>query len=252
VAELLGGHTPPNASGSQDKLLVKICGTRTADAAIEAMGAGADLIGMILVPGRKRTVPEEDALAISEVVHSSPPRPLVGPGHVYPLATDFFTNAKTALTGSRPQLVGVFQNQPLEDILHFQKLYNLDIVQLHGNEPLEWTTLIPVPVIKSFKIGEANIGRRGYHAAPLVDAGNGGSGERVDISEVKKALQNDSELRVLLAGGLNPENVTEAVNDLGEFASRVIGVDVSSGVEAGGVQSVEKITAFIKAAKHIR
>jgi anthranilate synthase/indole-3-glycerol phosphate synthase/phosphoribosylanthranilate isomerase len=177
---------------------------------------------------------------------------LAGPGHVYPLATDFFTNAKTSLTGSRPQLVGVFQNQPLEDILHYQKLYNLDIVQLHGNEPLEWTTFIPVPVIKSFKIGEANIGRRGYHAAPLVDAGNGGSGERVDISEVKKALQNDSELRVLLAGGLNPENVTEAVNNLGEFASRVIGVDVSSGVEAGGVQSVEKITAFIKAAKHIR
>jgi anthranilate synthase/indole-3-glycerol phosphate synthase/phosphoribosylanthranilate isomerase len=55
-----------------------------------------------------------------------------------------------------------------------------------------------------------------------------------------------------LAGGLNPDNVAESVKALGPLADRVIGVDVSSGVEEDGKQSLDKITAFIKAAKEIR
>ena len=129
---------------------------------------------------------------------------------------------------------------------------SLDIVQLHGNEPLEWTKLIPVPVIKSFRPGQANIGSRGYHTVPLLDSATGGSGEKVDMGKVKETLEQDKELRVMLAGGLNPDNVVEAVRGAGQLGSRIIGVDVSSGVEEGGAQDLDKIVSFIKAAKSIR
>ncbi len=72
------------------------------------------------------------------------------------------------------------------------------------------------------------------------------------MGEVRKALQQDKDLRVLLAGGLNPENVAEAVRSAGEIGERIVGVDVSSGVEEDGIQSIAKIQAFIKATKGIR
>jgi anthranilate synthase/indole-3-glycerol phosphate synthase/phosphoribosylanthranilate isomerase len=125
------------------------------------------------------------------------------------------------------------------------------LVQLHGEEPIEWANLIPVPVIRAFKPNNVGIGRRGYHTIPLLDSG-AGSGKLLDVSSVKKALEEDPELRVFLAGGLNPDNVTEAVNALGPLSERVIGVDVSSGVEEDGKQSLAKIEAFVKAAKAIR
>jgi anthranilate synthase/indole-3-glycerol phosphate synthase/phosphoribosylanthranilate isomerase len=146
----------------------------------------------------------------------------------------------------------VFQNQPLEEILELQKVYELDIVQLHGDEPLEWANLIPVPVIRSFKPGQSGLARRGYHTVPLLDSGSGGSGQKLDMSEVKGVLTKDQGLRVLLAGGLNPDNVADAVRAAGNLGDRIIGVDVSSGVEEGGAQSVAKIQAFIKAARSVR
>jgi anthranilate synthase/indole-3-glycerol phosphate synthase/phosphoribosylanthranilate isomerase len=69
---------------------------------------------------------------------------------------------------------------------------------------------------------------------------------------VKDVLTQDQKLQVLLAGGLNPENVADAVRATGELCDRIIGVDVSSGVEENGVQSVSKIQAFIKAARSVR
>ena len=117
--------------------------------------------------------------------------------------------------------------------------------------PKQPQTLIPVPVIRCFKPGQVGVGRRGYHTIPLLDSGSG-SGKLLDFSNVKAVLEEDPELRVFLAGGLNPDNVAEAVKALGPLAERVIGVDVSSGVEEGGKQSLDKIVAFIKAAKEIR
>jgi len=251
IAELLGGSSTPTRS--EQPLLVKICGTRTVEGATAAIEAGADMIGMILVPGRKRTVSEKQGLAISEVVRNSTKRKLESNStRQVTIASDFFANSTATLTFTRPLLVGVFQNQSLNDILHEQKLYNLDIVQLHGSEPLEWASLIPVPVIKSFKPGQLNIGRRGYHAASLLDSAAGGTGEKLDLSEVKETLQKDEQLRVLLAGGLDATNVVDAVRGVGQLGSRIIGVDVSSGVESDGVQDVGKIRAFIEAAKNIR
>lgn len=251
--ELLSGTEEQDIQVDQP-VLVKICGTRTAEAASEAIRAGADLIGMILVPGRSRTVSREAALEISKTVHgvhssrkfSSPP---LSKGV---RTSDFFDASTSFLEAGRPLLVGVFQNQPLEEVLALQKLYNLDVVQLHGDEPLEWARLIPVPVIKSFKPGEMGLGRRGYHNVGLLDSGSGGSGQKLDMAEVKGSLLKDQGLRVLLAGGLNPENVAEAIISAGDLGKRIIGVDVSSGVETNGQQSIEKIKAFVEAAKSVR
>lgn len=252
IRELLGGSDPivKSAPGS---LLVKICGTRKPEAAEAAIKAGADLIGMILVPGRSRTVTYKDAIAISKVVRETKAvTGSVAADRIGSQASDFFANAASNISSHRALLVGVFQNQSLEEILELQKAYELDIVQLHGNEPLEWANLIPVPVIKSFKPGQQGLGRRGYHTVPLLDAGSGGSGQKLDMGEVSAALAKDQGLRVLLAGGLNPDNVVEAVRAAGDVGERIIGVDVSSGVEEGGAQSISKIQAFIEAAKSVR
>ncbi|APA09530.1 anthranilate synthase [Sclerotinia sclerotiorum 1980 UF-70] len=252
IRELLGGSSILNKSAS-GSLLVKICGTRNPETATEAIKAGADLIGMILVPGRGRHVPYKDAIAISRAVHQAQQTTgtVVG-DRVSNQASDFFANAASNVSSHRPLLVGVFQNQPLEEVLELQKAYDLDIVQLHGEEPLEWANLIPVPVIRSFKPGQAGLGRRGYHTIPLLDSASGGSGQKLDVTEVQATLTKDQGLRVILAGGLNHENVAEAVRSVGDVGDRIIGVDVSSGVEENGAQSIERIKAFIKEAKSVR
>jgi anthranilate synthase/indole-3-glycerol phosphate synthase/phosphoribosylanthranilate isomerase len=141
-------------------------------------------------------------------------------------------------------------DQPLEYILEQQKLLNLDIVQLHGSEPLEWAKLIPVPVIQSFKPGDTGLQSAGFHALPLLDSG-AGSGMQLDVASVKNVLAADEGLRVLFAGGLTPDNVIETVKALGDVKVRVAGVDVSSGVETAGEQSLDKIKEFVARAKSI-
>ncbi|KAK3296245.1 indole-3-glycerol phosphate synthase-domain-containing protein [Chaetomium fimeti] len=255
IRELCAGPEAPAPKSITNPLLVKICGTRSAEAATEAINTGADLVGMILVPGTKRCVSHETALAISEAVHSSSRKNTAAaasePVQVPQTATDFFTLTSEVLRKQGPLLVGVFMNQPLADVLEKQRLYSLDVVQLHGDEPLEWASLIPVPVVRKFKPGQVGLGVRGYHAVPLLDSG-AGSGKMLDIEAVKVALERDPQLLVLLAGGLGPENVVAAVAALGPLAERVLGVDVSSGVEVDGKQSLEKIRGFVQAAKAIR
>ena len=253
ISQLCSGTDAPVEKGPSPSLYVKICGTRSAEAATEAVQSGADFVGICLVPGAKRCISHETALAISKAVHSHsaplPSKPDVPMPHNG--AADFFAAAQTRLASNKPRLVGIFQNQPLHEVLEKQELYGLDMVQLHGDEPIEWANLIPVPVIRAFKPGHPGIGLRGYHTMPLLDSG-AGSGKLIDVSKVEDALRRDPELRVFLAGGLNPDNVTEAVKALGELSERVIGVDVSSGVEEDGKQSLRKITAFVKNSKAIR
>lgn len=252
IRQLCAGLTGPVPLATPSPLLVKICGTRSAEAAVEATKAGADLIGMILVPGAKRTPPHETALAISKAVHgNSTQATATEASKSSGVATDFFAFSARAVASRRPLLVGVFQNQPLEEILEKQRIYELDVVQLHGDEPIEWASLIPVPVIRKFKPGQPGLGLRGYHALPLLDSGSG-SGKLLDESSVAATLEQDEGLQVLLAGGLNPDNVAELVKSLGSVSARIVGVDVSSGVEDGGKQSLEKIRAFVEAAKAVR
>ncbi|KAF2643868.1 hypothetical protein P280DRAFT_219677 [Massarina eburnea CBS 473.64] len=251
IAKLLGG-SPPTKSSATPTPLVKICGTRSVEAAKAAIEAGADLIGMILATGTKRTVSTDTALAISRAVHESKKPQASTPAQTSSnTASDFFDHASSSHTNNtaRALIVGVFRNQPLEYILEQQQLLDLDIVQLHGQEPIEWAKLIPVPVIKAFSPKDNGIGLRGYHALPLLDAGSGGSGQQLDLSEVKNALSRDDGIQIIFAGGLNPDNVQEALSGLGDFRERVKAVDVSSGVEEDGQQSLDRIRDFIKAAK---
>ncbi|KAG5937850.1 bifunctional tryptophan synthase trp1 [Claviceps monticola] len=253
ITELCSGSKPSAVKKQTKPLLVKVCGTRSVEAAKQAVESKADFIGVCLVSGAKRCISHETAMAISAAVHASGDNISAGSEDPIPetKATDYFEAAENRLQSSRTRLVGIFQNQPLSEVLEKQKLYNLDLVQLHGEEPIEWAKVIPVPVIRAFKPGQVGIGLRGYHTVPLLDSG-AGSGKLLDVSNVKAVLEKDPELRIFLAGGLNPDNVTEAVNALGEFSDRVLGVDVSSGVEEDGEQSLAKIAAFVKAGKAIR
>ncbi|KAF2678687.1 hypothetical protein K458DRAFT_446277 [Lentithecium fluviatile CBS 122367] len=250
IAQLLGGTTA-SRSPEASVPLVKICGTRSAEAARAAIEAGADLIGIILAPGTKRTISTETALAIADVVRQTrKPHPSKAPAPSKS-ASDYFEHASSILVSGaeRALLVGVFRNQPLEYVLEQQQILNLDVVQLHGQEPIEWAKLVPVPVIKAFGPKDNGIGLRGYHALPLLDAGSGGSGQQLDLSEVKEALSRDEGIKVIFAGGLNPDNVQDTLKGLGEYRERVKVVDVSSGVEEEGQQSLDKIRSFVKAAK---
>lgn len=255
VTDLLGGTTEALPTTTQCSPLVKVCGTRSEEGARAAINAGADLVGIIQVPGRKRTVPDDIALRISQVVKSTP-RSRVQSGSMLGVtnstSVDFFDHSAHVLRHpTRALLVGVFLDQPLSYILSQQQKLGLDVVQLHGSEPLEWASLIPVPVIRKFNLDEPGLSRRAYHTLPLLDSGAGGSGELLDQTRVEETLDKDDGLRVILAGGLNPDNVAEIVRKLGKLGRKVVGVDVSSGVESDGSQDPDKIRAFVAAAKGI-
>ncbi len=271
IRQLCAGDSAAAAGPPKpDPLLVKICGTRTVEGALAAAEAGADMVGMILVPNRKRTVSDEAALAISAAIHSfsrpSPPPPPPPPAIPADRAVDFFATAAARLAHparARPLLVGVFLGQPLAEVLALQRRYGLDVVQLHGPAASELpaecassSAIIPVPVLRRFAPGDPGLAVRGCHAAPLLDSGGaegGGTGARLDAAAVAAALRRDPELRVVLAGGLAPENVAAAVAAVGpDAAPRVIAVDVSSGVEGpDGAQSPDRIREFVRAAKAI-
>ncbi|MCJ1351436.1 MAG: bifunctional tryptophan synthase trp1 [Icmadophila ericetorum] len=254
IANLLGGSNANTEAADRKQVLVKICGTRSVEAARAAIDAGADMIGIILVEGRKRYVNTKTALAISAEVHrprSAEVRPDLPNRFVESSKpTDFYENsAKFFSRPDRALLVGVFQNQPLSHILSQQRLLNIDIVQLHGSEPLEWATLIPVPVIRCFGPGDIEMCKRGCHALPLLDSAAGGTGESLNLGAVGQHFNRDPQLRVVIAGGLNAGNVQDVLHTLREYRENIVAVDVSSGVEQDGEQSLEKIRHFLKAAK---
>jgi anthranilate synthase/indole-3-glycerol phosphate synthase/phosphoribosylanthranilate isomerase len=83
----------------------------------------------------------------------------------------------------------------------------------------------------------------------LLDAGAGGTGQRVDLRAVMALFERDPGVKVQFAGGLTSENVQDVLQSLGSYRSNIAGVDVSSGVETDGKQDLEKIVAFIKAVK---
>jgi anthranilate synthase/indole-3-glycerol phosphate synthase/phosphoribosylanthranilate isomerase len=247
IAELLG---TTERDEQRPDLLVKICGTRTVEAAKIAVESGADMIGLILVEGAKRNVDSRTQKAISEIVHSTlkggvePAEEIKVSSHLYS-AQDWFEHSRSQLIShpSRALLVGVFMNQPLEFVLAKTRELDLDVVQLHGSEPLEWARLIPVPVIKRFVPGQECIAKRGYHAMALLDPG-AGTGERLEVETVRDTLKTG--VPAILAGGLSYKNVTDVV---GLTSDGLVGVDVSSGVETDGRQDLMKIRKFVYAAK---
>ena len=251
VANLLGG-SPNGLQLQKGHRAVKICGTRTPEAAKIAIEAGADMIGIILVPGRKRFITNAIAKQISDVVKQTAKagaEQLQPPQRHLTSASEYFDHTDRLVNPARALLVGVFQDAALADIIAQIQTLSLDVVQLHGSEPLEWARLIPVPVIRRFTPGEAGLGNRGYHALPLLDAGVGGLGRLLDFSAVQATCRTDPGIRFILAGGLNPQNIEDVLDTLGDERGKVMAVDVSSGVESDGHQDHDKIRAFIKAVK---
>ena len=243
IAELLGF---PNPVTPKSEILVKICGIRTPEAGVIVAEAGADLLGIIFVPGRKRTVSLDDAKSIAKAVRGKDYHPRKSQSIA---STGWFDHWYEWIRNHprRPLLVGVFQDQPLEEILTIQAAVPLDLVQLHGSEPLHYASLIPCPVIHAFPVTSPLIHSPQQHAISLVDAGTttvqGGTGEVVDWMRVKRL----SEGPIMLAGGLTPENVARAVE-----VSGAVAVDVASGVEdSDGQKDPELVMKFITEAKKV-
>ena len=203
-------------------MLVKICGITRAEDAEQTVRAGADWLGINFWPKSKRFATREVAIDVA---------------------------AAARAVRADVRLVGVFVNQPVSEIDALADAVALDYVQLHGGEAPATCAYFGARAIKAIAV-------RGMEDIRLLEdfpsttflldtpsAGYGGSGLTFDWTLAKAAV--GSGRRILLAGGLNLENVAEAVREVRPF-----GVDVASGVEsAPGVKDSEKVRRFIAAAK---
>ncbi|KAI6017523.1 indole-3-glycerol phosphate synthase-domain-containing protein [Pisolithus marmoratus] len=174
--------------------LVKICGVRDVDEAKAVAHPGADLIGVVFAPGSKRRVSIDVARDIAKADEDEPAAQSNGQGQSFTDVNEsWFTGhaRRLSVSADRPLLVGVFQNHTLEEILSIVSSVQLDLVQLHGKEPLEWSKHIPVPVIRAFHVSTngsdlEDLTRPGLHQFALLDSQrpsdglSGGSGQLVD------------------------------------------------------------------------
>lgn len=196
---------------------VKICGITNIDDALTAVDAGADALGFVLYKGSPRYVPPE---RIERIIARLPP---------------FVTT------------VGVFVNEPAARVNALARRCRLHAVQLHGDEPPELCDRIERTVIKAWRVRDAGwqTAVESYHVhALLLDAyakdRYGGTGHTFDWNVIGASVR-----RIILSGGLTPENVSEAIRQV-----RPYGVDTSSGVEAEpGVKDHAKIRAFVEAVR---
>ncbi|RUS20054.1 indole-3-glycerol phosphate synthase-domain-containing protein [Endogone sp. FLAS-F59071] len=255
--------------------LVKICGIQTPEAALEAAQAGADFIGIIFAKSKRQVSPDRAAQIVDAVRTLDPLLSKQPPSTTTDLPSDWFAIHRTLIEQipRRPLVVGVFQNQPLADIARAAATARLDLIQLHGTESPDLCRFLPLPTIKAHHIDSATfspslfpvITQPGYNAFVLLDAKvpavpdekQGGQGVVFDWSIAKQIVESSrvaavaegrarEKFPVILAGGLNPENVAEAIRQVEPWA-----VDVSSGVETDGIKDLEKIREFVRRAKEV-
>lgn len=211
---------------------IKICGVTKAEDARAAVEAGSDAIGLNFYPESSRYLELRDAFGI----------------HRHTL-------------GSEVDRVGVFVNA--EDTWVRERIYDvhLDAIQLHGDEPPEFLSQLPdFPIIRARRMDERGVAALAEDLAACEAAGRlpdavlvdamtpgryGGTGETVSwagLADYRKWL---GDVPLILAGGLTPDNVAEAIRMV-----RPAGVDVASGVESSpGVKDHEKIRRFVDAAR---
>jgi indole-3-glycerol phosphate synthase / phosphoribosylanthranilate isomerase len=225
LEQLLEGCALPRANGprASGRVTVKICGITSVEDARAAVAAGADAIGLVFWPRSPRAVDVATARAIAAVL---PPFVL---------------------------RVGVFVDAPEEEMRRIADEVGLDLVQLHGDETPEAVARAPRRAVKAIRVGpgfrpEEALRYGGAAAALLLDTrlnggAPGGTGQAFDWSLVRPVREGTSFL--LLAGGLTPENVRQAIAQV-----RPDGVDVSSGVEsAPGRKDPAKVRAFVDAVR---
>jgi phosphoribosylanthranilate isomerase len=198
---------------------VKICGITNIDDARHAAACGADALGFVFYPGSPRFVDPDLA---RRIIADLPP--LVS-------------------------TVGLFVNETPARIRETVEFCGLNTVQLHGDEEPDQCCYPPCRVIKALRL-RGDMQNSLFAAYPvsalLLDAfvpnQFGGTGHLCDWKQAAKVA---AQYRVILAGGLNPENVEEAVRQVHPY-----GVDVSSGVEEKpGQKDPEKVARFIRMAK---
>ena len=198
-------------------MFVKICGITRAEDADLATELGASALGFVFWPGSARYISRESARAIVR------------------------RHAGTVKS------VGVFVDQSPEEVTHIMDTVGLDVAQLHGGESPEYCRLLNRAVIKAIGLqdGEpALLDEFDPEMLILIDAHDpsryGGTGRTVDWNAARQIAVSR---KTILAGGLNPENITRAV-----AAVRPYGVDVSSGVEAApGVKDASRLKRFFEA-----
>lgn len=147
--------------------------------------------------------------------------------------------------------VGVFVNASLQEVWDIASRCNLDFVQLHGDETPEYCRALKIPVIKAFRVEDSGFDPAAMDAYGadwvLLDTfcpgSYGGTGTSFDW---RSAAEHCRQLKTpfIVAGGLTPENVAEAVTLL-----QPSGVDVSGGVETDGKKDLQKIVRFIEAVR---
>lgn len=199
-------------------------------AARVAIEAGADALGFILAPSKRQIAAQE----IAEI-----------------------REALSAGGRTVPSLVGVTVNATKESIEQWVRDGELDMIQLSGDESVSMLAVMDVPVIKALRfpadtspddaLREVDAWLSGPRPAARViveghaDGSYGGTGARADWELVARIAGQYS---IVLAGGLDPENVMDAVSTV-----RPSGVDVSSGTETNGVKDHDKIRAFLRNAR---
>lgn len=206
---------------------VKICGLKTLDEALLAIDAGADYLGFNFYPSSPRYV---DPLTCANII------------------------AGTVERGFCPTFVGVFVNQSAEGINTILDECGLHLAQLCGDEPPQVLDLLGERAFKALrprnsaelKQIEQRYPRRQNAPAWLIDGFRlgefGGTGENADWRLAGELARRAA---IFLAGGLNPDNVARAINQVKPW-----GVDVASGVESqAGKKNPEKMRAFVQAAR---
>jgi len=203
------------------RLFVKICGITSVDDAHAALDCGADALGLNFYAPSPRCLPIARAIEIASAI------------------------------GTRALKVGVFVNATQADIAAIDAAVGLDLIQLHGDEPAGLCARWPGRVIKAFRLQTTkNVDCLAEYAGVrmlLLDAAVGGAygGTGVCADWHLACAAKRHGVPVLLAGGLTPENVADAVRAVAPF-----GVDTASGVEcAPGRKDAGKMHAFIAAAR---
>ena len=197
-------------------MFIKICGITNADDALLATALGADAVGFILAPSSRQVAPTR----VQEITRRLPPGILT---------------------------VGVFRDESPDRVAELVGRCGLKAAQLHGRESVADTRSVraEVPVvIKAFPGGRASLAEVRRYGADMVllDADTPGSGRVFDWSLAEDAPAG---VRLIMAGGLTPENVTTAIAKV-----RPWGVDVATGVEISpGRKDPERLRAFINAAR---
>ncbi len=210
--------------GANRDIQVKICGLSDAQHLRTAVAAGADLFGLVFYEPSQRYVTPQQARALVQTLED---------------------------TRMHVEAVGLFVNKEASSINEIAEQVSLDIVQLHGTESPEFCQRIQRPVIKALPMGgETDLGKLAAYREStwrlLLDTptpGWGGSGEAHDWNVAQQAALQQ---RIMLAGGLDPDNVAEAIAQV-----RPWGVDVSSGVESAKVKDEAKIRAFIQQVRNV-